>query len=400
VRMLQSYGVERFHFLLQRLGMRTLNMPPQHYGLSLILGGAESSLWDVCAMYAGQSRVLSEYTLYNSMYRRGDIFRPLLLMNDNHSLPRKGTKQSSDEFEPTGLLDASAIWITYRALLEVNRPEEEAGWKMFANTRRIAWKTGTSYGNRDAWAIGTTPEYTVGVWVGNASGEGRPGLTGVAFAAPIMFDIFNLLPRTSAFEQPYDDMTQVAICRQSGHVAGRFCSETDTAWISLKGLRSMACPWHVPLQLDKSGQYRVNSNCYSVHEMQIQSWFVLPPAMEWFYKTRNATYASLPPWLPGCSDPYSSRPMELIYPSGDVNVMVPRELGGEAGRIVLQAVHQNPDALIFWHLNGEYIGSTRQEHYLAIHPSVGFQHLVLTDENGFSLRQGFRVVANEKRVER
>ncbi len=69
------------------------------------------------------------------------------------------------------IFSAAAIYHTFDALLKVNRPISEAGWKQFSSSRKVAWKTGTSFGNKDAWAIGTTPEYVVGVWVGNADGE-------------------------------------------------------------------------------------------------------------------------------------------------------------------------------------------------------------------------------------
>jgi penicillin-binding protein 1C len=390
VRMLQQYGVEKFCFLLQQLGMKTLSQAPSHYGLSLILGGAESTLWDVTSMYARLSRVLQNYTLYDGMYHTEDIFEPLLVLP---SEPRNKIDIGAmrPKLETSGVLDASSIWVTLKALQEVNRPEEESGWKMFANTRRIAWKTGTSYGNRDAWAVGTTPEYTVGVWVGNASGEGRPNLTGVGFAAPVLFDLFGLLPATSEFRLPYDDMVEANICSHSGHIASENCQETDSAWISLKGLRTLSCPYHIPVYLDSENKFRVNSSCFDVHRMQKHSWFILPPAMEWFYQTRNPDYRPLPPWKPGCIDPSDNNPMQLIYPAGNVSVMIPRELGGDKGKLVLQAAHRNAKAVIFWHLDGEYIGATRNEHYLAISPVPGKRTLVLVDENGYRLGQEFTV---------
>jgi penicillin-binding protein 1C len=293
--------------------------------------------------------------------------------------------------EPTGVLDASAIWVTYKALLEVNRPEEESGWKIFNNTRRIAWKTGTSYGNRDAWAVGTTPEFTVGVWIGNASGEGRPNLTGVGFAAPVLFDLFGLLPHTSSFPQPYDDMVAANICRQSGHIAGAFCTETDSVWIPLKTLRTISCPYHTVVHLDATGRFRVNSDCYEVHRMQKQSWFILPPAMEWFYRAHNPDYRPLPPWYAGCDATLGRNPMQLIYPAGNVTVSIPRELGGDKGKLVLQAAHRNAEAVIFWHIDGEYIGATHTEHYLAISPAPGKRKVVLVDESGYMLEQEFTV---------
>ena len=72
---------------------------------------------------------------------------------------------------------SGAVWQTFDAIKEVNRPEE-IDWRTIPSMQTIAWKTGTSYGFRDAWAVGVTPKYAVGVWVGNATGEGKPGLVG------------------------------------------------------------------------------------------------------------------------------------------------------------------------------------------------------------------------------
>lgn len=396
VRMLQQYGVEKFYFLLQQLGMRTLNKPPSHYGLSLVLGGAESTLWDVTAMYARLSRILQNYSLYDGMYLETDIFNPLIILPTAET--ETNLTQLRKNLQPTQVLDASAIWVTFNALLEVNRPEEESGWKMFSNVRRIAWKTGTSYGNRDAWAVGTTPEYTIGVWVGNASGEGRPELTGVGFAAPILFDLFGLMPATGTFFKPYDDMTMASICRNSGHIAGAHCTETDSMWIPLKGQRTINCPYHVPIHLDNDGKFRVNSDCFEVYKMKTESWFILPPAMEWFYQTRNPDYKPLPPWHPACAGQAGHIPLQLIYPAGHVQVMIPREMDGSQGKIVLQAVHSNNNAVVFWHLDNEYLGATHNVHNMAVSLPAGLHHLVLVDENGFRIGQSFTVLSGKSKL--
>ena len=86
----------------------------------------------------------------------------------------------------------ASIWQCFETLTELERPNQEGSWEQFSSSKTIAWKTGTSFGYRDAWAIGLNPDYLVGVWVGNADGEGRPGLTGVNVAAPLMFDAFGL----------------------------------------------------------------------------------------------------------------------------------------------------------------------------------------------------------------
>ena len=117
----------------------------------------------------------------------------------------------------------------------MNRPAGEENWSFFSNSQPIAWKTGTSFGFKDAWAVGVTPKYAIGVWVGNADGEGRPGLTGIQAAAPILFDVLNELPNTSEwFSIPYDELVAVEICQKSGYIAGVYCDEISSEWILIK----------------------------------------------------------------------------------------------------------------------------------------------------------------------
>jgi penicillin-binding protein 1C len=278
VRMLQNYGNEKFHLLLRNLGMTTLTKPADHYGLTLILGGAEGTLWDITGIYAELSRVLQHYTELSGMYDPAD-HHPLNFYAAQSM--RHHPKTSHSRLETTAPVEAAAICQTFQSLSDLNRPEEEATWKSFSSSRRIAWKTGTSFGHRDAWAVGVTPAYAIGVWVGNASGEGRPTLTGVNYAAPVLFDVVAQMPRGAWFAVPYEDMTRLAVCRKSGHRASIICDETDTVWVAQKGVETEPCPYHAMLHLSKDRKYRVNSDCASISEMVHEPWFVLPPAQEW-----------------------------------------------------------------------------------------------------------------------
>src|SRR5690606_7452932 len=187
VRLLQGYGLERFHTELKGLRQDYINKPANYYGLSLILGGAESSLWDLCKAYAGVASTVNHYTQTSSEYYSNEFIDPILI---------KGKEADFGELvqEPV-LFDAGSLFLTLEALKEVNRPDGEQAWMYYKDARPVAWKTGTSFGNRDAWAIGVTSRYLVGVWVGNADGEGRPMTTGVTSAAPLMFKVFNSLPQ-------------------------------------------------------------------------------------------------------------------------------------------------------------------------------------------------------------
>jgi penicillin-binding protein 1C len=384
VRMLADYNVEKFHLLLQDLGMTTLTKPPMHYGLSLILGGAEGTLWDIAGMYADMARIVNHFGDNSGRYNMNDIKKLNFIRTAN---PRS----TGAVYSTSGFISAAAIYQTFETLSALNRPEEESSWMMFSSGRKIAWKTGTSYGNRDAWAIGMTPDRLVGVWVGNASGEGRPLLTGVGYAAPLMFDIFNLLPRsTSWFRQPYDEMTRIAVCRQSGHRVSEYCEHRDSIWVTQAGLLSSVCPYHRLVHLDRDERYRVNSSCYPTYEMVHRSWFVLPPAQEWYYRRHHADYRPLPPIDPRCSLDESS-PMQMIYPVYGVSVTPTKQLSGEKGKIVLQAAHNRSESTIYWHIDDQYIGSTHENHQLACLPEPGNHILTLVDDEGYSLVMPFVV---------
>lgn len=385
VRMLQNYGIEKFNYNLKRIGLTTLNYTPDHYGLSIILGGAEGKLWDIAGMYASLARTLNHYTTYNGKYNKEDFHPPFYT-------PQKEREHNLDE---TPILDAASIYLTFEAMVEVSRPDEDAGWRQYTSATKVAWKTGTSFGYRDGWAIGVTPKYVVAVWVGNADGEGRPGLIGVQTAAPIMFDIFSLLKPGKWFSQPYDEMEKVGICHQSGCRAIDICEPIDTVRIQKSGLRSEPCKYHRMIHLDASGEYRVNSVCEDVSKMQHVSWFVLPPAMEFYYKSKNPNYKELPPFRNDCETNGLSA-MEIIYPKQFSKIYVPVELDGTLGKTIFQVAHRTANSIIYWHLDNIYIGSTQGTHQMGLSPDEGIHTLTLVDEAGESIVQKFEIVSGKK----
>ena len=378
VRMLSQYNTGRFMTLLKQLGMTTLRFSEDHYGASLILGGAEGSLWDMCGMYASLARQLNHYRLYNGRYNPMDIHP---LTTHTYTRPDSIKNIFDQRLKNTSILSYASIWFTLEAMSELNRPEEEADWQQFSSMKRIAWKTGTSYGGRDAWAIGVTPRYVVGVWVGNANGEGRSGLTGVGYAAPILFDIFSLLPGSPWFDMPYDEVEKIPVCHQSGHKASPLCTQADTVYIPRSGMSTPVCPYHRLVHLSQDGHYRVNSSCESVHKMKICSWFVLPPAQAYYYRNFHIDYQPLPPLKPGCEE-VQSRQMAILYPEHHSILYLPKGFSHTPEKVVLKATHIKADATIFWHLDDIYIGKTKHQHQLACFIEPGNHILTLIDDNG------------------
>ena len=385
VLLLQQYGLEKFHFNLKRLGLSTLNRPPEHYGLSLILGGAEANLLDITNTYACMARELGSFYERNGRYDPSD-FRPPVMV---HSPPPPARRLPASD-----LLSAGAIWYTFEAMRELERPNSSGEWELFQAGRPIAWKTGTSFGFRDAWAAGVTPRYAVGVWAGNADGEGRPGLIGVAAAAPVLFEIFEQLPGSGWFDPPYDDMVQAPVCRQSGFRAGEHC-EADTVWIPKCGLKSQVCPYHRLLHLDASEQWQVSSDCESPANMRHKPWFVLPPVEEFYFKSKNPWYTSPPPFRADCLASQAAQnntPMQLIYPKHPTQIYVPVDLDGKLSSTVFEVAHRVPETEIYWHLDGVFLGSTKTFHQMALQPATGKHHLTLVDKDGYRLELTFEII--------
>lgn len=383
VLMLKDYSVYKFYEQLQKFGLKDINKHPDHYGLSLILGGAESNLWDLCKTYANMSSTLVFYTHHSSQYRKNE-FGNLNYFKDKNLDFGKLTRERSH-------LGAGAIWTTYNSMRDVARPEQDEAWEFFDSSLELAWKTGTSYGNRDAWAIGTSSKYVVGVWVGNASGEGRPSLTGVGSAAPILFDVFNLLPRSKWFEMPYDDLMEVNICKQSGHLAQEYCTSVKQ-WIPKSGNKTTACPYHKRIHLDFSEQFRVNSNCESVVNMVSKNWFVLPPVMEWYYKTNHFDYRSLPPFKSNCNEATSGS-MDFIYPKENGKVYLTKNFNQEVQPFVVKVAHSNPNAQLFWYSNNQFLGKTKTFHEMPIKTPSGTYLITVVDDAGNEIKRKVLIIA-------
>ncbi len=383
VHLLITYGHEKFHQKLNEIGFSTLNKPASHYGLSMILGGAEATLWDLSNAYAGMSRALSRFTKrpYKSGYSNLDYRENRYLA----AQPTQDQKLNSD-----GVIRAPSIHHALTAMRKLNRPYEETGWEMFDSSQEIAWKTGTSYGFRDGWAIGINGKYLVGVWIGNADGEGRPGLTGVSTAAPLMFDLFDLLSHPIIPQEVFG--APVEICVKSGMIASNNCPEKKSQHLMDYLLYTRQCNLHQLIHLDKDEKFQVNSSCYPVDQMIEKTWFILPPVQSWYYKKYHPKYEKLPPFLPSCVTTSSNQLFDLVYPNKDTKVIIPNEQDGQMGLVIFEAAHENKASTIYWHLDKEYLGSTTGSHQIGVQPVKGDHTLTLIDDSGNELQRRFSVI--------
>jgi penicillin-binding protein 1C len=358
VLLLKKMGVEPFKGELERWGFTTLRRPSSEYGLSLILGGAEVTLWDAVGAYASMGRVLGGFTYNGSQYDPHSV-HPLKFK------PEKSKTPGKLQVHPT-IAQAGAIQWVLQDLLEVNRPDEvlESGLKPIQG---ISWKTGTSFGHRDAWAIGLNQSYAIGVWVGNASGEGRNGLIGARYAAPVLFDLFRRLGGQPFEPIPLSNMVGIEICRQSGYLAGPYCEDTKELMALPKTGNMGICPFH---------EVVIGNNS------MVELVFTLPPVMAHFFDKHPSRSAS------------NGKNMDFIYPNDLHYIALPMDENGTTCSAVFELAHRIPLASVYWYLDGRLIKTTSDPHTLPVEVPAGKHTLLVVDQFGEEENLEFEVLPN------
>lgn len=357
--LLKEYGVSPFYQDLVELGFTTIDRSPDNYGLSLILGGAEVNLWEVAMAYANQVQNLNTF-----------------FSDENKGLELWSGKL---EAKPKLNFEASAWWMVTEALKEVQRPGLDLSWQNYSSSRKIAWKTGTSFGFRDAWAVGYDKKYLVAVWVGNAQGEGRPGLTGTSTAAPLMFDIFQDLPSSKWFEKPLANLKKVELCERSGMSPNPNCPKVKTE-INVDAQMPQTCPYHIALQLNNTG-FRVNNNCVNQNSVIDTTWFSLGPVLSYYYKQYHSSYKDVPSYDANCNA-RSNEDLAIIYPQNNTELIIPKNFDGKFEKVLLEATQRSKTNKLYWHLDNRFLGETQESHKLNVYLEPGKHKLKIMDENG------------------
>ena len=378
VNVLQDYGLPLFYENLRDAGLQQINKGIDHYGLTLILGGAEVSLWELTQAFVNFKDVYSTYVTSSSRYSTGEIQN--LTINASGS----STKQELD-YKPANW-HASSVYFTLKAMMELERPEDFNFGAILGDDQQIAWKTGTSYGFKDAWSMGMNKEYTVGVWVGNADTEGRPNLTGIKAAAPIMFDVFKELPKSQDWLlPPYDDVKQVNLCPFSGMPKSKACDESELLWIPSHSKALRQCTYHTEISVDETERYEVKNNCYPHSKMKKKSFVELSPIEKHF--TQAMGFKTPPPLHPNCGKVTDEQElMEFIFPRKNERILLPKSFDGTNEEVVLQLAHSK-NTEVHWYIDERYLTTTTELHETSIHLQPGRYQISVVDEKGHFLKQ-------------
>lgn len=373
VRLLYTYGTYPFYKFLKTAGLQTLFRSPDDYGLSLILGGAEVTLLDMAMLYCGLAN--------------GGEFAPLSLVETH-----------SSQNSPKKHISKGSSYLALEMLRELKRPGNEYYWEQYQNQWPFAWKTGTSYGQRDAWAIGVSPEWTIAVWVGNFDGEGNSNLGGARSAGPLLFDIFNSLPKKNEnawFQKPEEDLMTIELCRDTGFKVGLHCPTSLKTSTPYNSKPIKICPYHESIFIAMDEQVQVCSMCWQGMEPEKIPTLNYPPKVVKYLQERGHNIGQTIPHKDGCPAQVEKNMVEILYPEQNTRIWLPRDFGANLQKVTLQAASRGKNRKLFWYVDDRYIGETQSKHAQAITLNQGWHELEVIDTNGNRARNRFYVDLRE-----
>jgi penicillin-binding protein 1C len=372
VRLLNSYGVFQFYSFLKAAGVSTLFRSADDYGLPLVLGGAEVNMWEMVMLYRG----LANEGVFSNNY-----------------LIKCGIDNRSDRLTSPG-----SSFLTLEILKDLKRPGSEFFWKSFSGSRNFAWKTGTSFGHKDAWAIGVNPEFTIAVWVGNFNGDSNKNLSGAASAGPVMFDILQVLPQDETmkwFSKNEADFKQQVICSLSGFRATGSCPETETIDVpsGMKPLKS--CDYHQTRYFSADGLYQCCSRCWQDLGSVMRQVTVYPPDIAFYLREKGQYIENLVSHYPHCPAYKSEVAVKIIYPNMGARLFLPRDFDGRMQSVICRAGHNSTGQNVYWYLDDQYIGTTEGDHKITVKFNEGWNTLKVIDVNGSEDIQKVFAVVNK-----
>ncbi len=345
---------------LKEAGLSTLKQPPEYYGLTLVLGGCEVTLLELTNLYAG----LAE----------GGRFRSYRWLEDQSNEAGKS------------LLSSGTCYIITEILSKLRRPELPSSWELTVDVPKIAWKTGTSYGHRDAWSIGYTPEYTIGVWVGNFDGRGVPALVGAEAAAPLLFEIFEALlkPATTRwFIQP-ESVGVRQVCAVSGMPLSKYCPAAKSE-LYLPGISpAQRCTLHRMILVDEATGFRLCPVCRSGRKYRQRIVTVWPAKLASWMIEHGIPVDQIPRHYPRCPKIAAGQTPVILSPLANSEYRIRPDVPLDYQKLPLKAAVSNQIKKLYWFLNGRLIFTGNPHQIFFLTPAQGKYKLICMDEEGRS----------------
>lgn len=357
VRLLDAVGAEGFHALLMRGGLTTLDKPARHYGLSLVLGGGEVTLLSLTGFYA-------------TLAAGGEHVPPRLFPDS----PTTGLRLFSPE----------SCALTTEILAKVERPDLPGGFERALGVPAVAWKTGTSYGHRDAWAFGYSADHVVGVWVGNMDATPVKGISGAVHAGPILFELFRAVERNgSRLPDPGPlNLAQVEVCAESHDLPGPYCDRRITV-TTIPGVTKLApCTVHRQIHVDVAQGLRLAGECLERHASRPEVVTEYPAELCAWWRSAGIAFPAPPPPHPDCAEVAGGEPPRIVSPTAGAPYSLRRDVPTAFQRLSLTAHVAAPASKVYWYQDGLLVAQGTASDRLFVDLAPGRHRLVVMDDLG------------------
>lgn len=362
VKLSRDLGHEKLYNLLKNGGIRTLEQPSIYYGLPLVLGGVEVRLVELTNLYASLAN--------------GGVYQPYQIQVN--ALPSK---------EKARLLSPESSWLLSHILTDVERPDFPESWQFAKNRATIAWKTGTSYGQQDAWSVGYNPEFTIGVWTGNFDATPSNGLVGSKVAAPLLFELFHALKANKTkqwFAKP-EKVKKRVICSLCGTIPTDLCPATSTEYYIENPNASILkerCEIPQEIVIDKTIGRQSNSETLSKNRKK-KIYNIWPSKMAQFLLLHGVPVRDVPPYDIQNMAGQKYYPPKILSPvKNTVYYKRPDKFTAEQHGLKLSAAVTNRVRTVKWYMNGKFLGNTDPKEDLYINPPPGTYQIKLLDDVG------------------
>lgn len=356
VKILDKTGTTGFFDKLIAADFKQINKDRSDLGLSSILGGCGTTLEELTGLYCA--------------FANGGIYRRLVYLNEENI---EGAEEE--------ILSESSSYMITEILTQLARPDLPVDWQNTTHMPKIAWKTGTSYGRRDAWSIGYNKKYTVGVWVGNFSGEGVPELNGAARAAPLLFKIFNAIDYDSEEDWYYmpDELGFRYVCSESGKVPDDFCKNQVIDYY-IPGISGTAVCDHMKIIFtdpDSTVAYCMSCRPDAGY---IKAYYPnYKPEIITHMNENNISYLKIPPHNPDCERLMTGLAPVITSPVHENEYFVDVH---DSMQIMLSCNAANDVTLVYWYVNNKFYKSAMTNENIFFQPPEGKVKISCSDDKG------------------
>ena len=365
VKVLHELGVNRMVKALKLADFAYISRQEKQLGLSLALGGCGVSVWEMAGLYAA--------------FANQGKFAPLQLI--------PAVRDTATRV----IVSPEAAFMVNEILTQVTRPELPSDYEHNPHVPKIAWKTGTSYGRRDAWSIGYNERYTIAVWVGNFSGIGSPELTGAGVATPLLFRLFNAIDYNQPIRwfEPPARLQKRAICVETGLPPSEFCSQLTTDWYVPGISPSLRCEHLKIVFVALDGKMSYCSDCLPATGQFGQKRFPNhSPDMVAFLTASGIGFERIPPHNPACTKVFDRQPPVITSPVQGRTYLRADEEGIE---LLLSCQVANDVSEVFWYVDNKFYRRARPQESVFFKPLPGERKIACTDDKGMTATIEIRV---------